>query len=151
MAARQVAELPDGDPRGVRIPFMGASVCAGFPSPADDFLEEAVNLPRWVAPNPPATFLWRVAGWSVVNAGIHDGDIVVVDCSLRAVAGDIVLAVIDAVPSLKRYRVVDGRAMLAFDSPDHPEAPIEGIGEATISGVVRLSFRLHRALARGRQ
>lgn len=87
--------VPDADDetRLVRIPIVGRRLTAGFPSPADDFTEEALELPRWLAPNPPATFLWRVTGWSVVGAGIHDGDLAVVDRSLSPVSGDIVVAV----------------------------------------------------------
>ncbi|WP_368856264.1 LexA family protein, partial [Klebsiella michiganensis] len=48
------ADLPSGL---VRVPLMGQALCAGFPSPADDFLEGALELPRWLVPNPPATFL----------------------------------------------------------------------------------------------
>ena len=142
MLLHRVDELDPDDPDTVEIPFAGPSVCAGFPSPADDFQEEAVSLPRWIAPNPPATFLWRVSGVSVINAGIHDGDIVVVDRSLRPVSGHVVLAIIDGVPSLKRYRVERGRPMLAFDNPDLPAEPIEDIGEATVWGVVRINLRL---------
>lgn len=140
-----LSEIPLGL---VLVPFMGPSVCAGFPSPADDFIESEIELPRWLAPNPPATFLWRVAGWSVVGAGIHDGDVVIVDRSLQPVAGDVVLAIIDGVASLKRYRLDGNRAVLAFDSPDLPATPIEDIADATIWGVVITALRLLRPLAR---
>ncbi|MCE4226764.1 translesion error-prone DNA polymerase V autoproteolytic subunit [Methylobacterium sp. C25] len=130
---------------------MGPAVCAGFPSPADDFLEEALGLPRWLVPNPPATFLWRVSGWSVVGAGIHDGDIVVVDRSVEPKHDDVVLAIIDGTASLKRYRLDGNQATLAFDNPELPATPIEDIGEAAIWGVVTTSLRLLRPLARSRR
>ncbi len=44
----------------------------GLPSPAEDFIEGALELPRWLVPNPPATFIWRVRGWCMKGAGIHD-------------------------------------------------------------------------------
>lgn len=134
--------------RLVRVPVMGWRVCAGFPSPADDFIEDEIDLPRWLAPNPPATFVWRVAGWSVVGAGIHDADLAVVDRSLSPVAGDIVVAVIDAEPSLKRYRIEGNRDVLAFENPDLPPFTLEESVEALIWGVVRVSLRLHLPLAR---
>ncbi|MBA9061656.1 SOS-response transcriptional repressor LexA [Methylobacterium fujisawaense] len=59
-------------PDAVRVPLIGQALCAGFPSPADDFLEGALELPRWLVPNPPATFLWRIRGSSMEGAGIHD-------------------------------------------------------------------------------
>ncbi len=55
MAVARIEELQPGGPDAVRIPLIGQSLCAGFPSPADDFLEGALELPRWLAPNPPAT------------------------------------------------------------------------------------------------
>ena len=142
--------LADFDPGTdvVRVRLMGPRVCAGFPSPADDFIEEEVALPRWLAPNPPATFVWRIAGWSVVGAGIHDGDLAVVDRSLSPVADDIVVAVIDGEHSLKRYRIEGNRAVLAFENPDLPAFALEDGAEATIWGVVRVSLRLHRPLVR---
>ena len=143
----RVAELPLDSPDAVSVPFMGPAVCAGFPSPADDFIEDAVSLPRWLAPNPPATFLWRVSGSSVIGSGTHDGDVVVIDRSLQPVPDDLVLAVIDAVPSLKRYRLDGNRAVLAFDNPDLPAAPLEDVVEATIWGVATITLRLHRPLA----
>jgi len=70
----------------VVVPLVGPAVCAGFPSPADDFVEEAIDPARLLIANPPATFLVRVAGDSMRDAGIHDGDILVVDRSRRATA-----------------------------------------------------------------
>ncbi|GEP09783.1 LexA family protein [Methylobacterium gnaphalii] len=144
-------DLPLGRRGSVDVPFMGPAVCAGFPSPADDFLEEALGLPRWLVPNPPATFLWRVSGNSVIGVGIHDGDIVVVDRSVEPAHDDIVLAIIDGVSSLKRYKLDGNRAVLAFDNPDLPATAIEDIGEAAVWGVVTTALRLLRPLARGRR
>ncbi|MBB3902062.1 LexA family protein [Methylobacterium brachythecii] len=146
-----VDQLPVDGLGSVSVPFLGQSVCAGFPSPADDFLEEALGLPRWLVPNPPAAFLWRVAGWSVVGAGIHDGDIVVVDRSVEPKQDDIVLAIIDGAASLKRYRLDGNRAVLAFDNPELPAAAIEDISEAAIWGVVTVTLRLNRPLVRLRR
>lgn len=146
-----VDELPVDGLGTVPVPFMGQAICAGFPSPADDFLEDALGLPRWLVPNPPATFLWRVSGWSVVGAGIHDGDIVVVDRSVEPKHDDVVLAIIDGAASLKRYRLDGNRPVLAFDNPELPATAIEDVGEAAIWGVVTTSLRLLRPLVRVRR
>jgi hypothetical protein len=61
------------------LPIVGTRICAGFPSPADDFLDGEIDLARILTPNRAATFLWRVAGHSMKETGIHDGDVVVVD------------------------------------------------------------------------
>ncbi|WP_246714741.1 LexA family protein [Methylobacterium sp. R2-1] len=71
---------------------MGPSLCAGFPSPADDFVENALELPRWLVPNPPATFLWRIAGDSMRDAGIFDGNLACVDRSLKPTHGSVIVA-----------------------------------------------------------
>lgn len=64
-------------------PIAGTRICAGFPSRADDFLDGEIDLARILTPNRAATFLWRVAGHSLKETGIHDGDVVVVDRSRK--------------------------------------------------------------------
>lgn len=80
-------------------PFMGASLCAGFPSQADDYLEEALDPAQLIVTNPTATFVWRVAGRSMIGRGINDGDYLVVDRSLAPRPDDAVVAVIDGQPA----------------------------------------------------
>ncbi len=75
-----------GSPDAVRVPLIGQALCAGFPSPADDFLEGALELPRWLVPNPPATFLWRIRGSSMEDAGIYDRDFAPLSYTPRASA-----------------------------------------------------------------
>lgn len=75
-----------GSPDAVRVPLIGQALCAGFPSPADDFLEGAPELPRWLVPNPPATFLWRISGSSMEGAGIYDRELAPLSHSPRASA-----------------------------------------------------------------
>lgn len=148
-AARGIEVGEDGT-RLVSVPVLGRAVPAGFPSPADDFLEEALDLPRWLAPNPPATFVVRVGGSSMIGAGIHDGDLAVVDRSLVPVHEDVVVAIIDGELSFKRYLRERGRpARLAFENPAFPVFALEEVGEATIWGVVRFSIRFHRPPGRG--
>ena len=147
----EVRELSTEGATTVLVPLVGAAVCAGFPSPADDFLEGAMELPRWMAPNPPATFIWRVSGWSVIGAGIHDKDLIVIDRSLSPIREDIVVATIDGVNSLKRYRIVGNRPVLAFDNPDLPTAPLDEIGEVAIWGVALFNLRLLRPIGWGQR
>ncbi len=71
----------------VRIPFMLPTLCAGFPEPAMDFIEGALELPRWLVPNPPATFIWRVRGWSNEGRRHPRRDLAVVDRSLSPPPG----------------------------------------------------------------
>ena len=128
---------------------MGPALCAGFPSPADDFVENALELPRWLVPNPPATFLWRIAGESMRDAGIFDGDLACVDRSLKPGHGSVVVAAVDGEMSIKRMVVEGNRARLAFDNTDLPVYALEELGEVDVWGVVRFTIRWH--VARGGQ
>ncbi|PIU06977.1 MAG: peptidase S24 [Methylobacterium sp. CG08_land_8_20_14_0_20_71_15] len=122
---------------------MGQALCAGFPSPADDFLEGALELPRWLVPNPPATFLWQVRGDSMRGAGIFDRDLACVDRSLSPVHGSIVVANVDGQMSIKRFRLDGNRARLAFDNEEMPAFAVDDVTEVEIWGVSRFSFRWH--------
>ncbi|MCJ2082459.1 translesion error-prone DNA polymerase V autoproteolytic subunit [Methylobacterium sp. J-090] len=126
---------------------MGQALCAGFPSPADDFLEGALELPRWLAPNPPATFAWNISGDSMRGAGIFDRDLAVVDRSLKPGNGSVVVAAIDGEMSIKRLRIEGNVARLAFENPDLPAFAVQEAAEGEIWGVVRFSIRWHIARA----
>ena len=86
------------------IPFYSQAVAAGFPSPADDFLEFDLSLDKKLIKHPSATFFVRVNGTSMVNAKIFDGSILLIDRAEKIKNGDIVLAVVDGDFTVKRYR-----------------------------------------------
>nr|WP_315025301.1 translesion error-prone DNA polymerase V autoproteolytic subunit [Brevundimonas diminuta] len=130
----------------ILIPLMGVAVCAGFPSPADDYVEEALDPARLIVTNPASTFMWRVAGSSMTGAGIQDGDFVVVDRSLKAKPGDVVVAMIDGLFSVKRLRRHGTRLALDFDSPAMPPLVLDEAAEAAIWGVVTWSLTRHRVV-----
>jgi len=133
----------------IRLPLMGSGLCAGFPSPADDFVEDALDPSRLIVTNPTATFMWRVSGSSMVRAGIHDGDYVVVDRSLVAKAGDVVVAVIDGMPSAKLVtRTSNGRLALDFADANRTPLILDESSEALIWGVVTWSLTPHRPAIR---
>jgi DNA polymerase V len=142
-----VAELPKEGFSTVRVPLMGQALCAGFPSPADDFLEGALELPRWLVPNPPATFLWRIAGDSMRDAGIFDGDLACVDRSLKPGHGSVVVAAVDGEMSIKRMVVEGNRAHLSFDNAELPVFALEELAVVNVWGVVRFTIRWHVARA----
>ena len=77
------------------LPLLSFSVSAGFPSPADDYTEENIDLNEYLIQNPFSTFFIRVKGDSMINSGIQDQDLIIVDKSLIAKPGDIVIAIID--------------------------------------------------------
>ncbi len=114
MSGLRIDEPLIGSPDAVRVPVIGRALCAGFPSPTDDLMEGALELPRWLVPNPPATFLWRIAGSSMEGAGIYDRDFACVDRSLKPSHGSIVVAAIDGQMSCKRLLIEGNLTRLAF-------------------------------------
>lgn len=122
-------------PEQLLLPLIGTRICAGFPSPADDFLDGEIDLTRILAPNRAATFLWRVSGHSMRETGIHDGDVVVVDRSKKPRHGDVVVATINGEVSLKLYRN-DGRPTLAFANRDMPVFFLADTAEVEVWGTV---------------
>lgn len=126
-------------------PLYACSVPAGFPSPADDYVELELDLNDYLVDNPPATFYARIGGRSMVKAGIFDGDIVVVNRALEPSDGDIVVAVLDGELTLKRLHRRAGRVILAPESDEpYPSIVIRQGQELTIWGVVTGSVRRFR-------
>jgi DNA polymerase V len=99
------------------------SVSAGFPSPADDYTEGTLDLNEYLIRHPAATFFVRVQGDSMVNAGIHSGDLLVVDRSLEPGNKKIVLAVLDGEFTVKRLMKKRGHLYLYPENSDY--APVE--------------------------
>ena len=136
--------LADDLPRGPRLPLFLETVPAGFPSPADDYIEDRLDLHELTGAGSPSCFFLRVAGESMVGAGIYDGDIVVVDRALRPVSGSVVVASIDGDLTLKRFVQRKGRVMLLAANPDYPAIELRGEQELIVWGVVSHSLRDHR-------
>ena len=125
------------DPAVLPIPLLGRLVPAGFPSPADDYLDGEIDLSRYLIERPAATFLMRIAGESMRGAGILDGDLVVVDRSVEAQNGHVVVAVCQGDMTIKRLRLQrNGRAALLAENPDFAEFVICEETPAEIWGVV---------------
>lgn len=120
----------------LRIPVMTYQVPAGFPSPADDYIEGAIDLNEHLILHREATFVLRVSGWSMRDSGIHDGDELIVDRSLTPVDGNVVIAVLDNELTCKRLRKTGTTVRLLADNPDYPEIVIGADQELTIWGVV---------------
>lgn len=87
------------------VSFIDEGIKAGFPSPAQDYLSESIDLNKELIHHKECTFLARVSGNSLIEAGISDGDIVVIDKSLEAKNGDFVVAYIDGEFTLKEFRL----------------------------------------------
>jgi DNA polymerase V len=117
-------------------PLYASKVPAGFPSPADDYLEARLDLNRYLIKDAPATFMVRVKGDSMTGAGIGDGDILVVEKGRQAQHQQIVLAVVDSEFTVKRLFHRDGRLALIPENPAYPPIEIDTRRELTIWGVV---------------
>jgi DNA polymerase V len=124
------------------LPLHGRLIPAGFPSPADDYLEGEIDLAAFLIERPSATFVMRVSGHSMTGAGILDGDFVIVDRSRTARHGHIVVATCNGEMTLKRLHLLArGRAVLRAEHPDFPEFEICEETPAEVWGVVVATFR----------
>ncbi len=85
-----------------KLPVFIGRLPAGFPSPADDYIEGKLDLNRHLIKHPAATFFVRVTGDSMLEAGIHSGDILIVDRSLEATDGNVIVAALDGELTVKR-------------------------------------------------
>ena len=122
-------------------PLAAVRLQAGFPSPADDYMETALDLNEYMIDNPPATFFVRVTGESMTGAGIFPDDLLVVDRSVTAHNGDIVVAVLDGEFTVKRLIRRAGRVDLVAENPNFPPIRITGESDLQIWGVVRHVIR----------
>lgn len=117
-------------------------VSAGFPSPAQDYYDGPIDLNQHLIKDPTSTFIVRVAGDSVQNAGISSGDEVIVDRSLTPRDGNVVIAVLDGELTIKRLRLTGTGVILRADNPAYSDIRVEALSDLTIWGVVARS--LHR-------
>ena len=99
---------------------VSGSVVAGFPSPAEQYLEPPLDLNELLVKRPAASFFVRVSGDSMIGEGIHDGDLLVVDRSLRPSSGDVIIACIDGEFTVKTYRRDKNGLRLEPANPSFP-------------------------------
>ena len=128
--------LPALSPAPLSMPFYDCSVSAGFPSPADDSFGLTMDLNKHLVQNAPATFFVRTSGESMLGAGIHDGDLLVVDRSLTAKSNDIVIAAIDGDLTVKRLIHSNGRTILKAENPEFSNIELTGDMAVSLWGVV---------------
>jgi len=117
-------------------PLFACSVSAGFPTPADDYMECKLDLNEHLIKHPSATFFARASGDSMIDAGIHDGDLLVVDRSLNPASGKIVIAVMGGDLTVKRYITKDGKAYLYPENKKYKPIEISAESEVHVWGVV---------------
>ena len=130
----------DSTTRRCRIPLLNDSVSAGFPSPADDYTEENIDLNEHLISNPFSTFFLRVKGESMINAGIKDKDLIIVDKSLIAKPGNIIIAMIDGEFTIKRLSIKNDELYLKAENSNYPDFRFKNHIDVQIWGVVIYSI-----------
>ena len=122
--------------KGYKLPLYASRVSAGFPSPADDYMEGKLDLNTHLIKHPAATFFVRATGESMLNAGIHPGDLLVVDRSLEAKHGKVVIAALDGHLTVKRLYQKGGKMALLPENDAFKPIPITPESDMVIWGVV---------------
>ena len=122
-------------------PVMAFPVSAGFPSPADDYIESRIDLNQHLIRHPAATFFVRVSGDSMTGAGIHNGDLLIVDRAAECVSGCIVVARLENEFTLKRVRKEGNRVFLVPENHLYPTIEITEGSDFEIWGRVVGSVR----------
>jgi DNA polymerase V len=118
------------------LPLFQSVVPAGFPSPADDYLDKKLDLNEYLVKHPAATFFVRVSGDSMIEAGIHDGDILIVDRSLPALDGRIIIAILDGELTVKRLRKKGQQITLVPENDLYEPIEINEFNDFEVWGVV---------------
>ena len=132
----------DAAVQALALPICGVSVRAGFPSPADDFVVERLDIMQLLVKHPQATYFWRVRGDSMQDAGIEDGSIIVVDRAVRPKHGCIVVALIDGECACEHLCPRAGRMKLRAANPACPDVIPRDSQTVQVWGVVRGCVKL---------
>lgn len=123
------------------LPMAGDRVQAGFPSPAEDFSVKRIDLTEVLITHPQATFLLRVSGESMKDAGIFDGDVLVIDRAIKARHGHIVVAVVDGEFTVKYLYQRAGRIKLRAANVTFPDLTLKEGQTLEVWGVVTASIK----------
>jgi len=121
----------------ITVPLFTTSVSAGFPSPADDYIENLLDLNAHLIANPPATFLVRVSGDSMIKVGIHTNDILIVDRSVTPKHNDIVIAILDGEMTVKRIALDNDQVVLIPENDHYKPQKISEEMDFEIWGIVK--------------
>jgi DNA polymerase V len=124
------------------VPLMSTAVECGFPSPADDYLDRPLDFNELLIENPAATFAVRVAGESMLGAGIFPGDIAIVNRARPPVDGVIVLALLGSEFTIKRYRCKGKRVWLHAENPAFADIEVNEDSGFEVWGVITKSIRM---------
>jgi len=128
--------VPLAEPSHIEIPLFSGKVAAGFPSPADDYIEKTLDLNDLLVQKPAATFFVRAEGESMLGAGIHPNDILVVDRSIEAVVGKVVICALNGELTVKRLKSIGKEIVLGAENPAYSDITVQEEVDLVIWGVV---------------
>jgi DNA polymerase V len=120
----------------LELPFAKDGVSAGFPSPADDFLDVGIDLNKELIKNPSATFYGKVRGHSMKDLGIHDGDLLVIDRSLEVQNGKIAVCFVDGEFTVKQIQLGKGTCWLLPANKDFKPMQVTSDNDFQVWGIV---------------
>lgn len=126
------------------LPFADCGIKAGFPSPAQDYLEQAIDLNKELVRHPACTFYGRVSGDSMIDAGLHDGDIVVIDKSIQPFNGAMAVCFIDGEFTIKYIELHTDYIMLIPANRDFEPIKVTAENDFLIWGIVTYSIKKQR-------
>jgi DNA polymerase V len=125
----------------LELPFVDVGISAGFPSPADDFIELTIDLNRELIKHKDSTFFAKVKGNSMKNAGIFDGDLLIIDKSLEPQDGKIAICQIDGDFTVKRIKKENDVVWLIAENEDYKPIKVTEENELMIWGIVIHSIK----------
>jgi len=126
------------------LPLVDSGISAGFPSPAQDYIDLSLDLNKELISNPSSTFFGRVRGSSMIDAGIEDGDLLVIDKSIEPQDGDTAVCFIDGEFTLKYVRIEKDEVFLVPANPDFKTIRVTAENNFCIWGVVTYSIKNHK-------
>lgn len=118
------------------LPFVVNGISAGFPSPADDFLDINIDLNNYLVKNPSTTFYGKVRGDSMIDAGIHDGDLLIIDKSLSPQNNKVAVCFIDGEFTVKRIKIEKDLIWLIAENKNYPPIKVTEANDFIIWGIV---------------
>jgi umuD protein len=124
--------------------FANEGIKAGFPSPAQDYLEQAIDLNKELIKHPASTFYGRVVGDSMRDEGIEEGDILVIDKSLELLDDDLAVCFIDGEFTVKRVRLEPDAAWLVPSNTNYPPLKVTKDNEFMVWGIVTYTIKKNR-------
>ncbi len=122
--------------KSTSLPFIKEGISAGFPSPADDFLDLSIDLNQELIKHPSTTFYGRVRGDSMINAGLNDGDLLIIDKSLEPTNGKIAVCFIDGDFTVKRINVEKDKIWLVAENEKYKPILVTEDNDFMIWGIV---------------